>query len=131
MSFYLVSGIAGLIISTYSFAKYYSKSGVYLLSDSSAKDMIKNNKKVKLIDVRTKVEWDFGHHPQAIHIPMSDISKKNITLIRKFDNNNIKEDDILIFYCNTGQRARIASEILFSLGYKNVYYLENSYKDIL
>ena len=39
------------------------------------------------------------------------------------------KEEILV-YCNTGQRARRAAEVLRKLGYKNVYYIESSYTSL-
>jgi rhodanese-related sulfurtransferase len=41
-----------------------------------------------------------------------------------------KLDKILV-YCNTGQRARRAVDIMREFGYKNVYYIEGTYKTLL
>lgn len=75
-----------------------------------------------IIDVRTKFEFQMGHHKDAIHIPASNITKKSMK--------NIPLDDTSLVYCNTGQRARRAAETMRNLGYKNVYYIEGTYKTI-
>ena len=54
-----------------------------------------------IIDVRTKTEWDEGHHPEAIHLPHEHISEY------KGD-----KDKSIILYCTTGRRANIAKQKL-------------------
>jgi rhodanese-related sulfurtransferase len=119
--FFLYSGIITGIYTIYASLRYYSLTGHNLSSCIKANDYIKKRKIKHIIDVRTQVEWDYGHYKKSIHIPIQNISK-NI-LNRKISNKN---DGILV-YCNTGQRARNGAEKIISYGYKNVYYIDNTY----
>lgn len=119
--FFLYSGIITGIYTIYASLRYYSLSGYNLITCIQANNYIKNRKIKHIIDVRTQVEWDYGHYKKSIHIPIQNISK-NI-LNRKISNKN---DGILV-YCNTGQRARNGAEKIISYGYKNVYYIDNTY----
>lgn len=119
--FFLYSGIITGIYTIYASLRYYSLSGYNLITCIQANKYIKNRKIKHIIDVRTQVEWDYGHYKKSIHIPIQNISK-NI-LNRKISNKN---DGILV-YCNTGQRARNGAEKIISYGYKNVYYIDNTY----
>jgi rhodanese-related sulfurtransferase len=89
-----------------------------LISSKIAKDLI-DLKLSKVIDVRTDTEYNLGHHPDAIHIPAGDIDENSTS--------NLNKDDIYIVYCNTGQRARKASEKLNALGFKYVYYITKTH----
>lgn len=119
--FFLYSGIITGIYTIYASLRYYSLSGYNLISCIEANKYIKNRKIKHIIDVRTQLEWDYGHYKKSIHIPIQNINK-NI-LNRKISNKN---DGILV-YCNTGQRARNGAEKIISYGYKNVYYIDNTY----
>ena len=119
--FFLYSGIITGIYTIYASLRYYSLSGYNLISCIEANKYIKNRKIKHIIDVRTQLEWDYGHYKKSIHIPIQNINK-NI-LNRKISNKN---DGILV-YCNTGQRARNGAEKILSYGYKNVYYIDNTY----
>lgn len=114
----LITFVASII----STAFYYTYSGKQLLSNKKAKDMIKNNKIDYIIDIRTKMEWDLGHHPKAIHIPVSKLKEKTI---------NYSKNKSYLLYCNSGQRARKGAEILKKLGFKKVYYVANTYHKIM
>lgn len=103
----------------------YTYSGKQLVDTETAKQNIKANKYDVVLDVRTKLEYDIGHYPNSIHIPTTSITKQNV---EKYIQN--KNATILV-YCNTGQRARYASELLENLGYKNVKYISETYKDLL
>ena len=80
------------------------------------------NKEIKvIIDVRTQYEYDQGHYPGAVHVPLQNINRDTI---------NFPKSTGILVYCNTGQRARRAAETIQSLGYTNVYYIAGSYKTI-
>lgn len=76
----------------------------------------------RVVDVRTKQEWDLGHFPSAIHIP---VSKLNEEARDKLD-----ATDVIIVYCNTGTRARNAATMLKGLGYNNVHYIAETYHEL-
>lgn len=123
-NFLFYSGIASAVYSVYAYMAYYTYTGNNLVSSKKAKKMIKENNNVKIIDVRTQGEWVLGHHKKAIHIPAGYITEKELK------KNNVNKNDIIIVYCNTGQRARKASENIKELGYENVYYIAGTYKSI-
>lgn len=115
----IASGIATLV----SLANYYTYSGSSLISHQKAKKLLKENKINHIIDIRTKMEFDAGHYPSAIHIPVTDISEETTK--------NLSKDSSILVYCNTGQRARFAANKLNKLGFKNVVYIPGTYKQIL
>jgi phage shock protein E len=86
-----------------------------------AREMIKNGEITKVVDVRTLVEWNAGHYPSAIHIPVDKLKETNL----------ITETDHILIYCNTGTRARKAAELLQSMGYKNVHYIAETYVELM
>jgi phage shock protein E len=66
------------------------------------------NKEV-IIDVRSKTEWDLGHHPDAIHIPYYNLNELDYPKATK-----------LVLYCNSGRRATLGKQTLEKSGYTNV-----------
>lgn len=115
--FYLASGIAGVVLSIYSFSKYYTLSGVGALDSDQVAKYIKDDRIKYIIDVRSQIEWNMGHHKDAIHIPATEFRKDN----PKFK--NIIRSAGILLYCNTGQRSRYSAELMRSYGFKHVYYL--------
>lgn len=104
---------------------YYSMSSPYMISPEKAKKLLEQKKIDLVLDVRTKVERDvFGYLPGSIHIPVANLDQE---AIRKYPN---KDTNILI-YCNTGQRARVATEMLKRFGFKNVSYIPTSHVSLL
>lgn len=120
MSFYYYSGIGAFLYTVYAGMKYYALTGEGLVEANK----VKNMKIDHIIDVRTKMEWDMGHYKSAKHIPSQNINEKTLK------NFKILKNDKILVYCNTGQRARRAAEKIRNLGYKNVYYIESSWKSL-
>ncbi len=97
---------------------HYAMSSEYMISSDIAEDLLEL-KLAKTIDVRTKTEYDIGHYDSAIHIPASEIDANSTA--------NLNKEDIYIVYCNTGQRARQATDKLRDLDFKYVYYITGTY----
>ena len=121
-SFYFYTGIMGALYAGFAGLRYYSLSGTQLVSASKAKKMIRSGEIKTVVDVRSKVEWDFGHYPGAIHMPVGSITKAKVD---KLPNGGI------LTYCNSGSRARAGAEKIASFGRKNVYYIDGTYKSIV
>lgn len=97
----------------------YSLSGKQLVTASEAKKLLGS---VKVVDVRTPMEYRMGHYRGALNIP--------VTAINRRTTQGLPKSGILV-YCNTGQRARFAAEKLVRLGFKDVVYINGSYKTLL
>lgn len=122
-TFYLTSGIISLGYTMYAGLKYYSLSGKGLLTSLEAREMLRKKEIKHIIDVRTPMEYNYGHYKKSKNIPITDLNKNNIKHINKLDT--------ILIYCNTGQRARRAADIMRELGYKKVYYIDGTYKGLL
>jgi phage shock protein E len=105
--------LAGLV--TYTFT------GSNLVSPTRAKTLMQSGTINKVVDVRTRMEFQAGHFPGAVNIPVNDINRMTTARLPKRG---------LLVYCNTGQRARWATEKLLRLGFKDVYYIAGTYKSI-
>jgi hypothetical protein len=79
-TFYLWTGIAGAMYAGFAALRYYSLSGTQLISAARAKKMIKSGEIKHVVDVRTKFEWDFGHYPGAVHMPVNVISQGSLRI---------------------------------------------------
>ena len=70
---------------------------------------------IKIIDVRSRAEFEERHIPGAIHIELSQIEIAN----QLFDKN-----DIVVTACGKGGgRSTDASQKLIEYGFKNAYWL--------
>lgn len=104
----------------------YAYSGKNLISTEQAVQNIKNNKYDVIMDVRTQIEYNLGNYQGSVNIPIDKIKEQSY-IESNYPNKNIK----ILIYCNTGQRARQASETLNSFGYKNVDYIAGTYLGLL
>lgn len=107
------------------FSYQYAVSSKYRISSEKAKEMIMDNKIDVVLDVRTLAERNnLGYYPDSIHIQASDLEKR---MQNEYPNKNLR----IIIYCNTGRRARIATDKLHKMGYKNTMYISSSYGSLM
>ncbi len=66
-----------------------------------------------LVDVRTPEEFNQGHLPNAVLIPVADVAKR----IAEFGED---KDRPIVVYCKAGVRAGKAERVLKENGYTNV-----------
>jgi rhodanese-related sulfurtransferase len=103
----------------------YAMDSPYRISSEVAKELLENNKINLVLDVRTNLERStLGYYPGSVHIPSSDLEKR---MPSEYPDKNIN----IIAYCNSGQRARIATEKLHELGYTNSVYIASTYGTLL
>jgi rhodanese-related sulfurtransferase len=114
-----------VILILFLIVKLYVYNGSRLIGSEQAKNFIKSGKIIKIIDIRTNLEYRLGHYPSAINIPVSSFSQGEI------HKHNIGKKDGILVYCNTGERARYAADLLESYGYSNVYYISTTYLPLL
>ncbi|MCU4824939.1 MBL fold metallo-hydrolase [Bacillus cereus] len=76
------------------------------------------DRSVKVIDVRSKKEWEEGHLHNAIHITLGN-------LFEKID--SIPKDCPIVLQCRTGLRSAIAASILQKAGIKEVVNLKGGF----
>lgn len=83
------------------------------ITPEEAKRIMDSDEEHIILDVREQDEFDEGHIPSAILIPYTEIE------------NNAEEklpdkDTLILVYCRSGRRSKIAAESLAKLGYTNV-----------
>ena len=66
-----------------------------------------------ILDVRTQEEYDEGHIPGAIVISHEEIAEKAEEVLPD-------KDQLILVYCRSGRRSKIAAEALLELGYTNI-----------
>ena len=90
---------------------FYSRAqaNVPTISPEEAKEYL-NESNYQFIDVRTDGEYDGGHIPNSIHIPLHEIQDR-LSEIDSLKNKNI------IAYCRSGARSSKATKILVKAGF--------------
>jgi hydroxyacylglutathione hydrolase len=66
---------------------------------------------VAVIDVRAASEWETGHLPGAIHIPLGQLADRAAELPPGVP---------IVVQCQSGSRSSIAASVLERLGFSNV-----------
>ncbi len=80
----------------------------------------KNKTLPLVVDVRQPDEWEEGHIPDAMHIPMGEIADTIEATVPE------KSQEFII-YCASGGRSRRVVEALHAAGYLNAYNLEGGF----
>ena len=83
------------------------------ITPEEAKKIMDSGEEHIILDTREQDEFDEGHIPGAILIPYTEIENKAIELIPD-------KDKLILVYCRSGRRSKIAAEALSKLGYTNV-----------
>ena len=83
------------------------------ISGAEAKALMDSESGYIIIDARTQEEYDQGHIPGAILIPEYEIADR---AEKELPN----KDQLILVYCRSGRRSKIAAEELVKLGYTNV-----------
>ena len=83
------------------------------ITPEEAKKVMDSGEEHIILDTREQDEFDEGHIPGAILIPYTEIENKAIELIPD-------KDKLILVYCRSGRRSKIAAESLAKLGYTNV-----------
>ena len=83
------------------------------ISGAQAKALMDSESGYIIIDARTQEEYGEGHIEGAILIPeyeIADRAEKELP----------DKDQLILVYCRSGRRSKIAAEALVKLGYTNV-----------
>lgn len=84
------------------------------ISAKEAKEIMDSGEEYILLDVRSEEEFAEKHIPGAVLIPHTEIAD------RAEEELPDKEKNILV-YCRSGNRSKIAAQILADLGYTGVF----------
>ena len=83
------------------------------ISGAEAKALMQSESGSIIIDARTQEEYHEGHIPGAILIPEYEIADR---AEKELPN----KKQLILVYCRSGRRSKIAAEELVKLGYTNV-----------
>ena len=83
------------------------------ITPQEAKKIMDSGAEHIILDTREQDEFDEGHIPGAILIPHTEIEDKAEEMLPD-------KDALILVYCRSGRRSKIAAEALSELGYTNV-----------
>ena len=88
------------------------KNAYQQITQEEAKRMM-DTQEVIILDVREQDEFDAGHIPGATLIPYGSIEEKAPSMLPD-------KDQLILVYCRSGRRSKIAAEALEKMGYTNI-----------
>ena len=83
------------------------------ITAEQAKKIMDSDEEHIILDTREQDEFNEGHIPNAILIPYTEIENKAEEMLSD-------KDKLILVYCRSGRRSKIAAEALSKLGYTNV-----------
>ncbi len=83
------------------------------ITAEEAKKIMDTEKDYIILDVRTQEEFDEKHIPGAVLIPDYEIADKAEDLLPD-------KNQLILVYCRSGRRSKLAAEELVKLGYTNI-----------
>ena len=87
--------------------------GYVNITAEQAKEIMDSQEDYIILDVRTQDEFDESRIPGAILIPHDEITEKAEDLLTN-------KDQLILVYCRSGRRSKLAAEALVELGYNNI-----------
>ncbi len=83
------------------------------ITAEQAKEIMDTQKGYVILDTRTQAEYDEGHIPGAIVISHDEILEKAESVLTD-------KNQLILVYCRSGRRSKLAAEDLVKLGYTNI-----------
>ena len=106
--------LSALMLTACGQAKENTQEAVYVnITVQQAKEIMDTQEGYIILDTRTQEEYDEGHIPGAILIPYDEITEKAEGILTD-------KDQLILVYCRSGRRSKIAAQSLVELGYTNI-----------
>jgi rhodanese-related sulfurtransferase len=106
--------LAVLLLTGCEQTKGKSQEAVYMnITAEQAKEIMDSQEGYIILDTRTQEEYDQGHIPGAIVIPHDEVLEKAEAQLPD-------KDQLILVYCRSGRRSKLAAEDLVKLGYTNI-----------
>ena len=106
--------LAVMLLTACGQAKENDQGAVYVnITAEEAKQIMDTEEGYVILDVRTQEEYDEGHIPGAILIPHTEIDARAEEVLTD-------KDQLILVYCRSGRRSKLAAEALVELGYTNI-----------
>lgn len=94
-------------------AKETKETAYMNITPAQAKELMDTEENYVILDVRTQEEYAESHIPGAILIPDYEIAETAETILKD-------KDQLILVYCRSGRRSKLAAQELEKLGYTNI-----------
>lgn len=106
--------LAVLLLAACGQEKENAQEATYMnITAEEAKKIMDSQEGYIILDVRAQEEYDEGHIPGAIVIPHTAIEDRA-------EEELPDKGQLILVYCRSGRRSKIAAEALVELGYTNI-----------
>ena len=89
-----------------SYKELIARRAVHRIPITEARDRLSEG--AQLVDVRYDDEWEEGHIPGAVHIPLSKIRERG---------HELDHDHQVVVYCRSGRRSQVGAMLLAQAGF--------------
>ena len=106
--------LMALLLTACGHTKENDQEAVYMnITAQEAKEIMDAEEGYIILDVRTQAEYDEKHIPGAVLIPDYEIKERA-------EEELTDKDQLILVYCRSGRRSKLAAEALVELGYTNI-----------
>ena len=96
--------------------KENDQGAVYVnITAEEAKEIMDTEEGYVILDVREQDEYDSGHIPGALLLPVGTIDEETAAQVIP------EKDSTVLVYCRSGNRSKTAASALAELGYTNIF----------
>ena len=113
ISLYLCTLLYLLLLSGCSQSETITETNYMQITAKEAKNIMDNETDYIILDVRTEEEFSEGHIDGAILIPDYEIADKAEKILTD-------KDQLMLVYCRSGRRSKLAADSLVTMGYTNI-----------
>ena len=110
VGFDIIEGYAGAPAAAWT-AAGFSVSRITQISVADLRERFERGGELTLVDVRSEREWNAGHAPNAVHVPIGDVNAR----AAEFD-----KAGAIATICEGGYRSMLAASMLIRAGFANV-----------
>jgi rhodanese-related sulfurtransferase len=98
------------------------------VSPAEAREMLNAEAGGVIVDVREVNEWDLGHIPGAVNVPLGQLGSRADASSPNADSELTgRADALIVTQCATGKRSILAADLLQKLGYRNVVSMRGGF----
>lgn len=106
------TGIAGLLVFTEIRTRLSGMKQVGVVQATQ----LSNRSNALFLDIRDTADYQSGHIPDSVHVPLKELDKRAAELAKY-------RDRPVIAYCRSGNRSNSAGATLKKIGFENIYNL--------